>query len=313
MSKPNSTRPDVYSRITDKIVADLANGVRPWMRPWNAEHAAGRITRPLRHNGIPYKGINVVMLWAAAEMKGYACPLWLTFKQALELGGNVRKGETGELVVYADRISRTETNDKGEECEREIPFLKGYTVFNAEQCEDLPAQYTARAEPPALTPLHRIEAADRFFAATGATLRHGGTRAYYAEGPDFVQMPPFETFRDAESYAATLAHELTHWTKHGTRLARDMGRVKWGDEGYAREELVAELGAAFLCADLGITPEVREDHAAYIASWLKVLKDDKRLIFSAASHAQRAVDYLHSLQGRQADDADAHEESRAAV
>jgi antirestriction protein ArdC len=239
MSKPNSTRPDVYSRITDKIVADLANGVRPWMRPWNAEHAAGRITRPLRHNGIPYKGINVVMLWAAAEMKGYACPLWLTFKQALELGGNVRKGETGELVVYADRISRTETNDKGEECEREIPFLKGYTVFNAEQCEGLPAQYTARAEPPALTPLQRIEAADRFFAATGATLRHGGTRAYYAEGPDFVQMPPFETFRDAESYAATLAHELTHWTKHGTRLARDMGRVKWGDEGYAREELVA--------------------------------------------------------------------------
>jgi hypothetical protein len=163
-----------------------------------------------------------------------------------------------------DRITRTETNDKGEECEREIPFMKGYTVFNAEQCDGLPAQYTANAEAPALPPLARIERADRFFAATGANIRHGGTRAYYAEGPDYVQMPPFETFRDAESHAATLAHELTHWTKHGKRLARDMGRIRWGDEGYAKEELVAELGAAFLCADLEITPEVRDDHAAYI-------------------------------------------------
>jgi antirestriction protein ArdC len=299
MTNTATARPDVYSRITDKIIADLEQGVRPWLRPWNADHAAGRITRPLRHNGIPYKGINVVMLWSAATVKGYACPLWLTFKQALELGGNVRKGETGELVVYADRITRTETDDKGEEINREIPFLKGYTVFNAEQCEGLPAHYTAKAEAPALTPLQRIEGADRFFAATAADIRHGGTRAFYAEGPDYVQMPPFETFRDAESYAATLAHELTHWTKHDKRLARDMGRVKWGDEGYAREELVAELGSAFLCADIGITPEVREDHAAYIASWLDVLKGDKRFIFSAASNAQRAADYLHGLQSRQ--------------
>jgi antirestriction protein ArdC len=313
MATTNSNRRDVYCRITEKIVADLEQGVRPWMRPWNAEHAAGRIIRPLRHNGIPYKGINVVMLWMAAEMKGYACPLWLTFKQALELGGNVRKGESGELVVYADRISRTETDAKGEETEREIPFLKGYTVFNAEQCEGLPAQYTMRAEPPALPPLQRLEAADRFFAATGATILHGGTRAFYAQAPDFVQMPPFETFRDAESYAATLAHELTHWTKHDSRLARDMGRIKWGDEGYAREELVAELGSAFLCADLGITPEVREDHAAYIATWLKVLRDDKRLIFSAASHAQRATDYLQGLQPMREDRAaDDRQEGAAA-
>ena len=289
-------RPDIYSRITDKIIADLEQGVRPWMKPWNAEHAAGRITRPLRHNGIPYKGINVVMLWSASVTKGYACPLWLTFKQAAELGAHVRKGETGELVVYADRITRTETGAAGEEVEKAIPFLKGYTVFNAEQIEGLPAHYTSKAEPPALTPLQRIEAADRFFAATGADIRHGGTRAYYAEGSDYVQMPPFETFRDAESHAATLAHELTHWTKHDKRQARDFGRVRHGDEGYAREELVAELGAAFLCADLGITPEVRPDHAAYIASWLTVLKGDKRFVFSAASHAQRAVDHLHGLQ-----------------
>ena len=284
---------DCYSRITGKIIADLEQGVRPWLKPWSVEHAAGRITRPLRHNGVPYQGINVVMLWSAATEKGYACPLWLTFKQALELGGNVRKGETGELVVYANRITRTETDDQGDEQLREIPFMKGYTVFNAEQCDGLPAHFSAPAETPALSPAERIEQADRFFAATGADIRHGGTRAYYAEQADYVQMPPFETFRDAESHAATLAHELTHWTKHKTRLARDFGRVRFGDEGYAREELVAELGAAFLSADLAITPEVRDDHAAYIGHWLEALKNDTRLIFSAAAHAQRAVDFLH--------------------
>ena len=245
----NTPRPDVYSRITDKIIADLEQGVRPWMKPWNADHAAGRITRPLRHNGIPYRGINVIMLWSASVAKGYSAPLWFTFRQAQELGGNIRKGEHGELVVYADRITRTETDAKGEEVEKAIPFLKGYTAFNAEQCEGLPAHYYAKAEPPALTPPQRIEAADRFFAATGADIRHGGTRAYYAPGPDYIQMPPFETFRDAESHAATLAHELTHWTKHERRLARDFGRQRHGDEGYAREELVAEQGSAFLCAD----------------------------------------------------------------
>ena len=293
------TRTDIYTRITNHIVADLEQGIRPWHRPWSAEHAVGKITRPLRHNGIPYKGINVIMLWSAAVVKGHACPLWLTFKQAHELGGHVKKGEKGELVVYANRITRTETDGKGEETEREIPFLKGYTVFNAEQCEGLPAHYYAAPEAPALPMSQRIDAADQFFVATGADIRHGGTRAYYAEGSDHVQMPPFETFQDAESYAATLAHELIHWTKHGKRLARDMGRVKWGDEGYAKEELVAELGAAFLSADLGITPEVRPDHAAYIGSWLKALKNDKRFIFTAAAHAQRAADYLHSLQPSQ--------------
>jgi antirestriction protein ArdC len=293
---------DVYSRITNKIVADLEQGVRPWHKPWNAGHAEGRITRPLRHNGIPYKGVNVIMLWSAATAKGYSCPLWLTFKRALELGGNVRKGETGELVVYANRITRTGTDEKGDETQREIPFMKGYTVFNAEQCEGLPAQYNAQPDAPALSPMQRIEAADRFFAATRADIRHGGTRAYYAEGPDYVQMPPFETFRDAESHAAVLGHETIHWTKHTKRLARDFGRVRHGDEGYAREELVAELGAAFLCADLGLTPELREDHAAYIATWITVLKRDTRAIFSAAAHAQRAADYLHSLQPQATED-----------
>ena len=163
-----ATRIDLCSRITGKIVADLEQGVRPWHRPWNAGNMEGRVTRPLRHNGIPYQGINTIMLWMAAVTNGYQSPHWFTFRQAKELGGNVRKGEHGELVVYADRIIRTGTDDKGEESERTIPFLKGYTVFNAEQCENLPAQYVHRPDAPPLPIAQRIEAADRFFAATGA-------------------------------------------------------------------------------------------------------------------------------------------------
>ncbi len=287
---------DIYQRITDRIVADLEQGVRPWHKPWNAEHAAGRITRPLRAGGQPYNGINIIMLWSAAMAQGFAAPIWMTFRQAKELGGHVRKGEKGSLVVYANTITKTEENEKtGEEEERNIPFMKGYTVFNVEQIDGLPAHFYAPAQAP-LDPVQRIETAETFFKSTGADIRHGGNQAYYTVTHDYVQMPPFETFCDAQSYYATLAHECTHWTRHASRLERDFGRKRFGDEGYAMEELVAELGAAFLSADLDLTPEPREDHAAYIASWLKVLKDDKRAIFTAAAHAQRAADYLTCLQ-----------------
>lgn len=287
---------DVYEQITASIVAELEKGVQPWFKPWNAEHAAGRITRPLRSNGVPYRGINVLMLWAVAVERGYAAPLWLTYKQAQELGGQVRKGEKGSMVVYANTLTRSETDEKsGEEVERAIPFMKGYTVFNAEQVEGLPAHFYAMAAP-ALSAFERIAAADRFFAATGADIRHGGNQAYYTAAEDRVQMPPFEAFQDQISYYATLSHEVTHWTKHPNRLDRDFGRKSWGDAGYAMEELVAELGAAFLAADLGLEAAPRADHAAYIASWLKVLKEDKRAIFSAAAHAQRAVDFMLALQ-----------------
>jgi antirestriction protein ArdC len=287
---------DVYQKITDTIVEQLEQGERPWFQPWNAEHAAGRITRPLRGNGVPYRGINTVMLWMAALEKGYSAPIWMTFKQSYERGGHVRKGEHGSLVVYANTLSRTDTDpETGEETEQEIPYMKGYTVFNVEQIEDLPAQFYAPASP-VLDPVQRIAEAEGFFANTRADIRHGGNRAYYSLSTDHVQMPPFETFRDAASYYATLAHECTHWTRHASRLGRDFGRKRWGDEGYAMEELVAELNAAFLSADLGLTPTPRDEHAAYIANWLKVLKDDKRAIFTAAAHAQRAADYLHGLQ-----------------
>ena len=286
---------DLYTRITGRIIEELEKGVRPWLKPWNAEHAAGRITRPLRHNGQPYRGINVLMLWGEAMAKGYACPIWMTYNQANELGAQVRKGEHGSLVVFANRIQRTEIDTKGNEVEREIPFLKGYTVFNCEQIDGLPSHYTAPAVQ-TLDPVQRIAEAEQFFANAGADIRHGGNQAYYAIHTDYVQMPSFETFRDAESYYATLAHEMTHWTRHPTRLDREFGRKRWGDEGYAAEELVAELGSAFLSADLGLTPEPRDDHAAYIGNWLKVLKEDKRAIFTAAAHAERACGFLHGLQ-----------------
>jgi antirestriction protein ArdC len=291
-----TARPDIYTSITNRIVEQLEAGTRPWLKPWNAEHAAGRISRPLRHNGQPYSGINVVVLWMTAEASGFVSPFWVTFKQALELGGNVKKGEHGSQVVYASTFKKKDTDDAGEETEQEIPFLKQYTVFCADQCEGLPKHYYQLAEQPK-EKLERIAAVDQFVANTKAEVRYGGNQAYYTLRDDRIQLPPFETFRDAESHAATIIHELTHWTRHPSRLNReDFGRKRWGDEGYAMEELVAELGAAFLCADLSITPEVRGDHASYIEHWLKVLKNDKRAIFSAASHASKAADYLHGLQ-----------------
>ena len=296
----NTEKQDVYTRITDKIVADLERGVRTWMKPWDAGNTAGRITRPLRHNGLPYSGINILMLWASAVEQGFAAPMWITFQQALELKAHVRKGEKGSLVVYANTITKTQANDEGEETDREIRFLKGYTVFNVEQIEGLPEQYYARPEA-RLTPVERIDRADAFFAATGADIRYRGNSAFYAAEPDYIQLPAIEAFHDSESFYATLAHESAHWTKHSSRLARDFGRKSWGDEGYAKEELVAELASAFLCADLELTPEVRDDHAAYIASWLTALKNDKRMIFTAAAHAQRAADFLHQLQSPKAE------------
>lgn len=290
-----STRQDVYSRVTARIIAELEKGVRPWIKPWSVEHAAGRITRPLRHNGIPYRGVNVLLLWGEALEKGYAAPLWMTYKQSQELGAQVRKGQHGALVVFADRFTKTETNDKGEAIEHEIPFMKGYTVFNVEQIDGLPAHFYAKPSNP-LPLSERIAHADAFVTATGAEIHHGGNMAYYAPARDIIQLPPFQAFKDKESYYSTALHELTHWTRHEKRLARDFGRQRFGDEGYAREELVAELGSAFLCADLGITPDIRDDHAAYLGHWLNILKDDKRAIFSAAAHAQRAADFLQQIQ-----------------
>lgn len=294
----NDTRQSIFDRVTQKIIADLEQGVRPWQKPWSGDNAASYIIRPRRHNGEPYNGVNILLLWDAAITGGYQNPTWMTFKQADEYGAHVRKGEKASLVVYANKITKTETDAAtGKDVEREIPFLRGYHVFNVEQIEGLPEKFQSKpAVPVAPSSISRIENVEHFIRNTGAVIRHGGDKAYYAEGSDHVQIPFIDAFKDSESYYATITHEVTHWTKHKSRLNRDFGRVVWGDEGYAKEELVAEIGAAFLCADLGITPEIREDHAAYIDHWLKALKNDKKLIFTAAAHASRAVEFLKAKQ-----------------
>lgn len=285
---------DVYEKITAKIVAALESGVRPWTQPWDG---GGGVSRPLRHNGQPYRGINVLVLWSAAAEKGFSSPFWMTYRQAQEYGGQVRKGEKSELAVFAKPVSKTETDPAtGDESESRFIVWKGFAVFNADQIDGLPERFQPEAAPER-EPAERVSLAEHFFAELGADIRHGGTRAFYCPGTDHVQMPAFESFHNAEAYYSTLAHECTHWTKAPARLDRDFGRKRWGDEGYAMEELVAELGAAFLSADLGICPEPRDDHAAYIESWLRVLKGDKRAIFTAASHAQRAADYLNEKAG----------------
>jgi antirestriction protein ArdC len=274
----HAPREDIYTRVTAKIITSLEQGVRPWVKPWSVDHTAGHITQPLRHNGQPYRGINILILWGDSVEKGFVSPFWLTFKQARMMKAHVRKGQRGSTFVYANRFTKEGTDEKGEAFEQEIPFLKSYTVFNAEQVEGLPEQFYARPESP-LPLSERITCAHKFVVATNAELHRGGNMAFYAPGPDRIQLPQFEAFRSAESYYATLLHELTHWTQHESRLDRDLGRKAFGDKGYAREELVAELGAAFLCAELGIAAEPREDHAAYLSHWLTVLKEDKRASF----------------------------------
>ena len=287
-------RPDLYARVTDAIVADLEAGVRPWTKPWSAGGRTGPVSRPLRAGGQPYSGVNVLLLWSEALAQGFTVPTWMTFRQAAALGGQVRRGEHGATVVYANRVRRREERD-GQSVERSIPFLKAYSVFNVAQIDGLPAAYTAGplAAPPAD---RRIQQAEDFFAATGARIRYGGDAAYYAPGPDHIQMPAAASFPDIVDFYATLAHECVHWTRPAGRLDRDFGRKRWGDAGYACEELVAELGAAFLCADLGLELHPRRDHADYIGDWLQVLRNDKRFLFRAAAFAQKACEYLRGLQ-----------------
>jgi antirestriction protein ArdC len=297
MSRPNETsRPDLYQRVTYAIIADLAKGLRPWARPWSTYHSAAALRRPQRHNGEPYRGINTVLLWVRAAEQGYRSPTWLTFRQAVTFGGRVRAGEQGATVVYADRYLRREDREGGVETERFIPFLKAYTVFNVEQIDGLPERFVV-AEPPD-DPGQIIPYAEAFFSNLDARVRHMGNDAFYSPTSDLVQLPRRSAFADLIGYYSVLAHECVHWTGHPSRLGRAFDPRGFGGEGCAREELVAEIGAAFLCADLGLSLVPREDHAIYIDGWLKVLGREKRFIFAAAADAQKACDFLHALQPR---------------
>jgi len=287
----------VYAKVTSQIINAIEQGVGNWRMPW---HTSGRYAfSPINATSRKaYRGINTVCLWAAAEAKGYDSGEWATYQQWQDRKAQVRKGEKSTTVVFWKFASGTAENQDGEgdhpATGSRLLFTRGYSVFNAAQVDG----YTPKTET-AVTMLERIERAETWFHSIGADLRQGGNRAYYAPGSDHIQMPPFAAFVENVSYYSTLAHEHTHWTARSERCDRQLGK-RFGDSAYAAEELIAELGAAFVCAHLGLGTEPREDHAQYIQSWLKVLRVDKRAIFTAASKAQQATDYLLKRAGEPA-------------
>lgn len=283
-------RASLYKEVTARIVAELEAGRFPWVQPWDDAKAGLGLPRNVV-TGRAYSGINILILWAALVARGYPAHGWLTFRQALGAGGSVRKGETGVTVCYADRFTPEAEKARVERDGGEpgsVPFLKRFTLFNAAQCDGLPGDLAAAAAPPR-DPASLVPAADALIAATAADLRIGGPRAYYAPDADYVAVPPASAFVAGIDWYRTALHELGHWTGHPSRLGRDQ-TGSFGSPAYAREELVAELCAAFTCAALGIRPTVR--HADYLGSWLAVLKADNRAIFRAASLASKASEHL---------------------
>ncbi len=289
---------DVAAEITALIIAKLEAGTPPWRRPWRT----GGGGRPLRQCGTPYTGINALYLWAIGDARGYASRHWMTFRQAAELGGHVRRGETGSLSVFFSQLRRTETDRRtGEEVERSIRFLRAYTVFSADQIDGLPERFypaPASVEPP--SPSRRQAAIDEFFSGMPAIVRHGGDRAYCDPHLDFIQLPHPHAFRTADHYASVRAHETVHWTGHPSRLDRRFGK-RFGDKAYAFEELVAEIGAGLVCADLDLPCELHNDHASYVHHWLGILRADTSAIIHAAAKAEEALNLLRSFQPAESD------------
>lgn len=291
--KHTVSRPSPAETITAAIVERLEAGTRPWVQPWTG----ASVSRPLRACGTPYQGINVLWLWMAAEAAGHSSPFWMTYRQSQLLGGQVRKGERGTVAIFY-RAYQAEETDTGEEAADRTTrrVLKSFTVFNACQIDGLPKRFfpEPRPLPP---PTERDSALDRFFAAVPARIRHWGTEAFYSPAVDQVTMPEPGLFRDLDHYRATLAHELSHWTGHESRLARQMSG-RFGSEAYAMEELVAELSSAMLGAELGLPVDHLDHHASYLASWLKVLKADSRAILTVAAKAEEAASLLLRLGRR---------------
>jgi len=293
-ARSGADRTSLYDDITNKIIAELEAGRVPWVQPWGTAAAKAPLAMPANAaTGRQYSGINVLILWGAVIEHGFPVQSWLTFRQALSLGGHVRKGERGTTVVYADRFvpddEKRRARETGEEAHA-IPFLKRFTVFNVAQCEDLPGDLAVAApapEPGLIEP--RVEA---LIKETGIAFRIGGARAFYVPAHDYVQVPPPQAYFETINWHRTALHELGHATGHASRLGRDLSG-SFGSKKYAFEELVAEMNAAFCCASLGIVPTVR--HTDYIASWLEVLREDNRAIVRAASQASKAADWLLSF------------------
>lgn len=277
---------DIYEQITSAIIAAIEEGTPTFEMPWHS------LSMPVNATSQrPYRGVNILMLWAAARKQVYSSNEWATYKQWQELGAQVRKGERSTAVVFWKIYGRTEEEqDDAEIAEDRVRcFARCYSVFNAAQVDGYTAQVREYL-PESL----RIENADRFFGSLPGTVKYGGDRAFYSPHDDFIQMPLFTQFKSPQAYVSTLAHEYTHWSGAPSRLHRDLSG-RFGSERYAAEELIAELSASFLCADLQIPSEPRTDHAPYVASWLRVLRNDKRAIFTAASKAQEAAAYLQQI------------------
>ena len=290
-ARKSGPRTNLYDDITDKIIAELEDGRLPWVQPWGTAAAQAPLAMPRNAaTSRQYSGINVLILWGAVIQQGYPTQHWLTFRQALSLGGNVRKGERGTTVVYADRFTpedeKRRARETGEDA-NSIPFLKRFTVFNAAQCEGLPDDIAVEAPPP---PPGLIEPrVEELIAATGIDFRIGGNRAFYVPSQDYVQVPPPQAYFEPINWHRTALHEMGHATGHASRLGRDFSGA-FGTRKYAFEELIAEISSAFCCASLGIVPTVR--HADYIGSWLEVMREDSRAIVRAASQASKAADWL---------------------
>jgi antirestriction protein ArdC len=262
-----SGRQSPAAQITAAIIKKLEQGTRPWIRPWRA----APVSRPLRSCGTPYRGMNTFWLWMVAEAAGFMSPYWMTYRQCQKFGGNVRKGEKATIAIFYKSYDKQVDRDDGEERTESRRVLKAYAVFNADQCDDLPEMYRPKPAEEPVEPAGREERLDAFFSRVDAHLRYQGSEAYYEPVPDRITMPPPALFDGYDHYYATLAHELSHWTGHASRLGRDL-KNRFGSDAYAAEELVAELSAAILGAELGLPVAHLDHHASYIAHWLELLK-----------------------------------------
>src|SRR4051812_37282582 len=284
MATVAASRKSVYQIVTDQIVAALDRGIVPWRRPWGGAQLAPRSATT---NHI-YRGVNTWLLFISSELNGYESPWWVTYKQAQQLGGNVRKGEKASIITFWKEWERED--EAGDVAK--IPVLRYYSVFNAQQCDGLGEKYVSR--PDVTTREHSpIEECERIAAAypSGPIVEHGGFKAAYQPGLDRIIMPRPEVFENGEAYYSTLFHEMVHSTGHEKRLKRDtLGTQDL--ETYGKEELIAEMGAALLCGVAGIAPETIENNAAYLAAWCKTIKQDVKLVIQSAAAAQRAVDHI---------------------
>jgi antirestriction protein ArdC len=282
-------RRDLYAEVWARIIAELERGAAPWVKPWSASPGLNTPCNAVTNR--PYSGCNVVLLWMA-QAAGYRTSRFLTFKQALELGGNVRKGEHGTKVYFVKQLQVRDKSSDDEATTRLVPMLREYTVFNVDQCDELPARVMTDGNPKPRNPDQRDATIDEFLTCSGADIREGFGEAYYRPGADYVSLLAFTAFKSAAHFYATAFHELGHWTGHKSRLNRDL-RHRFGERVYAAEELVAELCAAFLCAEFSIDGDIR--HAGYIETWIGLLRADARAFFTACSKAQAAADYLRGL------------------